>query len=106
MKESENIHVDNNLFMVSTMTKWLFISKPHSVVIPHILNGRPTASRGFLVEYATSDPSILHRWQEMLCQKVREGLFDLMLEQAHQGLFPFAEEESDLMLHVKGFRCP
>jgi hypothetical protein len=106
VKLSEDIQVDDNLFMVSTVTKWFFISKPHSVVIPHILNGKHTASRGFLVEYATSDPEILQDWHQLLCQKVREGLFDLMLQQAHEGLFPFVEEEMHLAAFVKGFRCP
>ncbi len=105
MKMSEDIHVDDNLFTVSTMTKWLLISKPHSVVIPHTLNGKPTASRGFRVEYATSDTEILELWHELLCSKVREGLFELMLRNAHEGRFPFVEEERALMNYVTGFRC-
>ena len=107
VKLSETITVSDNLFMVETTTRFLLIwTKPHSVVIPHILNGKPTMARGFLVEYTTSDPEVLEEWHKLLCYKVQRGLFELMLEHAHTGTLSLEEDEMHLAPYVKGFRCP
>jgi hypothetical protein len=103
---STDVRTGDSLFKVKTVTRFLFISKPHSVVIPQILNNKVTLDRGFLIEYATHDPEVLGQWHTLLCRKVQAGLFGLMLEQAHQGVFPLEQGEMPLAVYVKGFRCP
>jgi hypothetical protein len=106
VKLSSDIRTCGSLFQVKTVTRFLFMSKPPSAVIPLILNNRHTLDRGFLVQYTTADPELLHQWHELLCRKVQDGMFDLMLEQAREGIFPLDEDEMPLGSYVAGFRCP
>ncbi|MGA2863575.1 MAG: hypothetical protein ABSF95_03705 [Verrucomicrobiota bacterium] len=107
VKLSENIQVGDSVFTVTTTTRGLFMTtKPHSVVIPYRLHGKRTASLGLLVKYTTCDPEVLEAWHEVLCQKVQSGMFDVMVQGARTGDFPFEEDEMDLAPYLMAFRCP
>jgi hypothetical protein len=105
-KLKNTVLVMDSLFMVTTTTRFMLIyRKPHSVVIPHMLGGRRTLERGFMVEYTTKDDYVLSLWHELLCKKLRDGMYEVMREQAREGLFPLEESEQYLASYVRGFRC-
>ena len=107
LKLSTRIQVGNDLFQVVTTTRFLFIPwTPHSAVMPHLLNGKFTLRRGFSVMFTTSEPDVLNAWHGLLCDMLHDGKFEAMVEQARNGSFPYEENNKDLMVYIKGFRCP
>jgi hypothetical protein len=106
LKLSSKIQAGTDLFVVVTTTRYMFIPwTPHSFVSPHLLNGKFTLQRGFAVMFTTSEPDVLEAWHDLLCRMLYAGKFNMMVEQARNGLFPFEEDDLDLMAYVKGFRC-
>ena len=104
-KLSDTIQVSNNVFSVVTTRRFVFCRKPHSAVIPFRLNGKFTLERGFMVVYTTEKPEVMQEWHYLLCEKVRSGMYEVMLEEARTGLFPLEEDEMHLAPYIKGFRC-
>ena len=102
MNATSSVDSLGDRFTVTTKTKLFFFTKPHTSVIPFLINGRMTPERGFQVYYSTTDDDILQEWHDRLCQEVEFGGYRNMAELVRVNQPPIADMR--LVQYITGFK--
>jgi len=102
MNASSSIESLGDSFTVATKTKLLFFTKPHSSVIPFLIEGRMTLERGFQIYYSTTDETVLQELHDQLCQEVQLGGYNTMLQLIKANQPPLADIH--LTQYITGFK--
>lgn len=104
MKISTSIDFADDKITVTTRMKILFVAKPHSSVIPFLLNGRMTPEKGFMVFYSAVDDDVLQALHNALCYEVECGNYRAMREFVMRGQSPLVDEGMQLSQYILGFK--
>ena len=80
MNIEASINHYSDRFTVWTKTKLFLFNKPHTSVMPFLINGKWTPERGFQVHYSTSDEAVLQRLHDQFCLNLSVGEYSAMRE--------------------------